>query len=71
MVTRGPDQVPLSSRFDTRCDPAVVRNYGGLLVDFCRHVPDGLACFFPSYIYLETIVTMWHEMVIQECPNNF
>lgn len=62
VVTRGADQVAMTSRFEIRNDPAVVRNYGTLLLEFCRVTPDGLVCFFPSYIYLEMIVTMWHEM---------
>lgn len=67
IVTRGADQVAVSSRFEIRNDPAVVRNYGQLLVDFCRVVPDGLVAFFPSYTYLESIVSMWVEMgIIQE-----
>ena len=66
IVTRGADQVAVSSRFEIRNDPAVVRNYGQLLVDFCRVTPDGLVAFFPSYTYLETIVSMWTEMGIME-----
>ena len=64
IVTRGADQVAMSSRFQVRNDPAVVRNYGSLIVDMCKVVPDGLVAFFPSYIYLETIVSLWHEMGI-------
>jgi len=62
IVTRGSDQVAMSSRFQVRNDPAVVRNYGTLLVEMAQTVPDGLVAFFPSYIYLESIVTMWQEM---------
>lgn len=61
IVTHGADQVALTSRFDARTDPAVVRNYGALLLEFAKSVPDGLVCFFPSYIYLETIVAAWQE----------
>jgi DNA excision repair protein ERCC-2 len=64
IVTRGADQVAVSTRFEIRNDPAVVRNYGQLLVEMCKVVPDGLVCFFPSYNYLETIVAMWSEMGI-------
>lgn len=64
IVTRGSDQVAMTSRFEVRNDPAVVRNYGNLLLDFAKITPDGLVCFFPSYIYLEMIVTLWHEMGI-------
>lgn len=31
---------------------AVVRNYGNLLASMCGIVPDGIACFFPSYEYM-------------------
>lgn len=53
----------ISSQFEVRNDPAVVRNFGNLLVELSKIVPDGLAGFFPSYIYMESIVAMWHEMV--------
>jgi DNA excision repair protein ERCC-2 len=62
VVTRGSDQVAVSSKFEVRTDPSVVRNFGGMLVEFCAAVPDGVVAFFPSYIYMETIVTMWNEM---------
>lgn len=62
IVTRGGDQVDLSSRFSDRSDPAITRNYGQILVEFSRVVPDGLVAFFPSYIYLESVVTAWDAM---------
>lgn len=62
IVTRGSDQVTISSKFEVRSDPAVVRNYGNLLLETSRVVPDGIVCFFPSYLYMESIVAMWNEM---------
>ena len=64
IVTRGADQNPLSSRFEVRNDPAVVRNYGLLLVDIARITPDGVVGFFPSYLYMHHIIGMWQEMGI-------
>ena len=61
IVTRGNDQVSISSRFSVRNDPAVVRNYGLLLIDLAKLTPDGMVCFFPSYIYLQSIITVWNE----------
>ncbi len=61
VVTRGADQLPLSTKFDMRSDPAVVRNYGRLLVDLAAVVPDGMVCFFVSYSYMDSIVAAWHE----------
>ncbi|TPX36511.1 hypothetical protein SmJEL517_g01355 [Synchytrium microbalum] len=67
VVTRGSDQVAVSSKFEVRNDLAVVRNYGNLLMEMARIVPDGIACFFPSYLYMESIVSAWNELgVLQE-----
>ena len=63
MVTRGSDQVAVSSKFEVRNDLAVVRNYGNLLMEMAKIVPDGIACFFPSYLYMESIVSAWNELV--------
>jgi DNA excision repair protein ERCC-2 len=67
VITRGSDQVAISSRFEVRNDPAVVRNFGNILVEYSKIVPDGIVCFFPSYLYMESIVAAWNEMVSQEC----
>lgn len=48
-----------------RNDPAVVRNFGQIMVEFSKIVPDGVVCFFPSYLYMEQIVSMWNDMVRQ------
>ncbi|KAJ3071405.1 DNA-dependent ATPase of the nucleotide excision repair factor 4 complex [Podochytrium sp. JEL0797] len=61
-ITRGSDQVAISSKFEVRNDLAIVRNYGNILLEFARCVPDGLVCFFPSYLYLESIVASWNEL---------
>ena len=61
IVTRGDDQVALSSKFEVRGDISVVRNYGALLVEMISVVPDGVVCFFTSYGHMESIVAMWHE----------
>lgn len=64
IVTRGSDQVAISSRFEIRNDPSVVRNYGSLLVEFSKITPDGMVVFFPSYLYMESIISMWQGMVM-------
>lgn len=63
VVTRGSDQVAISSRFEIRNDPSVVRNYGNLMIEFSKITPDGLVIFFPSYLYMESIISMWQGMV--------
>ena len=61
VLTRGADQMPLSSAFDARSDPAVVRNYGRLLVELAACVPDGMVVFFVSYAYMDALVAAWHD----------
>ncbi|RHY08339.1 hypothetical protein DYB37_006703 [Aphanomyces astaci] len=59
VITRGSDQMPVSTKFDLRDDLSVVRNYGGLLLEMAACVPDGMVCFFPSYMYMESIIQQW------------
>ncbi|XP_046401434.1 general transcription and DNA repair factor IIH helicase subunit XPD [Ischnura elegans] len=61
IVAKGNDQVAISSKFETRDDVAVVRNYGQLLVEVASIVPDGVVCFFTSYLYLESVVASWYD----------
>ena len=47
------------------CSAAVVRNYGNLLVEMSAVIPDGVACFFPSYEYMVSLPVMyvtWHAL---------
>src|ERR1700753_640007 len=64
IVTRGIDHGIISSGFQIRNDPSVVRNYGNLLTEFCKLTPDGIVVFFPSYLYMESIIIMWNGMGI-------
>ncbi|KAG2438141.1 hypothetical protein HXX76_005750 [Chlamydomonas incerta] len=67
VVTRGADQMPLSTKFEMRSDPGVMRNYGRLLVDLSATVPDGIVAFFVSYRYMDQIISKWHDMgILQE-----
>ena len=81
IVTRGSDQSVISSGFQIRNDPGVVRNYGSLLQEFSRITPDGLVVFFPSYLYMESIISMWqgmglldeiwkHKLILVETPDS-
>lgn len=64
IVTKGSDQVAISSGFQIRNDPGVVRNYGNLLIEFSKITPDGMVVFFPSYLYMESIISSWQGMGI-------
>ncbi|GER24815.1 RAD3-like DNA-binding helicase protein [Striga asiatica] len=61
VLTRGSDQLPVSTKYDLRSDPGVEKNYGKLLLEMVSIVPDGIVCFFVSYSYMDGIVNSWHE----------
>jgi DNA excision repair protein ERCC-2 len=60
VVSKGSDQTAMTTRFENRDDPSVIRNYGMLLVQLASVTPDGIVAFFPSYSYMESIVAAWH-----------
>ncbi|XP_058197860.1 general transcription and DNA repair factor IIH helicase subunit XPD [Rhododendron vialii] len=61
VLTRGSDQLPVSTKYDMRTDEGVERNYGKLLLEMVSIVPDGIVCFFVSYSYMDGIVNSWNE----------
>lgn len=71
VLTRGSDQLPVSTKFDMRSDLGVVRNYGRLLVEMASIVPDGIVCFFVSYSYMDGIVNSWNDNgILKEIMQN-
>eukprot|EP01138_Halocafeteria_seosinensis_P011899 gb/GECG01012161.1/.p1 GENE.gb/GECG01012161.1/~~gb/GECG01012161.1/.p1 ORF type:complete len:845 (+),score=112.20 gb/GECG01012161.1/:1-2535(+) len=62
MITRGSDQTPLSTKYETRDDETILRHYGSMVEQMCSVVPDGAVVFFPSYSYMEMIVSKWYQM---------
>mmetsp|Transcript_15406 Transcript_15406/g.31355 ORF Transcript_15406/g.31355 Transcript_15406/m.31355 type:complete len:884 (+) Transcript_15406:280-2931(+) len=64
IITRGSDQLPVSTKFDDRGDMGVVRNFGSMLVELCSSIPDGVVAFFTSYSYMESIISEWDGMGI-------
>ncbi|XP_073248216.1 general transcription and DNA repair factor IIH helicase subunit XPD-like [Porites lutea] len=64
IVGRGNDQVAITTKFETRDDMSVIRNYGNLLAEMSAVVPDGIVCFFTSYQYMEAVVSIWHDQGI-------
>lgn len=60
----GNDQVAMTSRFESREDAAVIRNYGCLVLELVSLVPDGVVVFFTSYLYMENVISAWYDQVI-------
>ncbi|KAG7284262.1 hypothetical protein NEMBOFW57_010626 [Staphylotrichum longicolle] len=55
--TTAPD--PFEFSFQKRKDPTMVRQLGLALLNICSIVPDGVVVFFPSYSYLDEVVSAW------------
>ncbi|EJW86627.1 excision repair cross-complementing rodent repair deficiency [Wuchereria bancrofti] len=64
IVSKGNDQVAMTSRFESREDAAVIRNYGSLVLELASLVPDGVVVFFTSYLYMENVISTWYDQGI-------
>lgn len=62
IVTRGDDQTEMSTKFGLRSNADITRNYANLLLNVSKVVPDGIVCFFPSYHYMESIISSWNDI---------
>lgn len=61
----------MTTSFSLRNQPSNLRNYGTLIIELSQIIPDGLVVFFPSYIYLEEVISLWTEMnIINKIINN-
>ncbi|GFZ19678.1 RAD3-like DNA-binding helicase protein [Actinidia rufa] len=54
VLTRGSDQLPVSTKFDMRNDEGVERNYGKLLLEMVSIVPDGIEIMQHKLVFIET-----------------
>jgi DNA excision repair protein ERCC-2 len=64
VISRGSDQLAVSTRYEDRGDMGVVRNYGAMLVELCSTIPDGVVAFFTSYSYMESLISEWDAIGI-------
>lgn len=61
IITKGSDQVALSSKYNDRQTADIPRNYGDALRKLAECVPDGIVVFFVSYVFMQQILQMWKE----------
>lgn len=61
VMTRGSDQMALSSKYNDRQTSDVPRNYGHALVSLAGCTPDGIVVFFVSYVFMQQVVKVWTE----------
>ena len=58
-IAKGPGGVVHDFSFEKRQHSAVIASLGSTLLELAVVVPDGVVVFFPSYSYLETVITAW------------
>ena len=56
----------MTTAFSERGNSLVSKNYGEFLINLAKYIPDGIVTFFPSYSYLEEIVTEWKKLGLIE-----
>lgn len=61
IMTKGSDQVGLSSKYNDRQTEDIPRNYGHALIELASSVPDGIVVFFVSYVFMQQVVKIWSE----------
>jgi DNA excision repair protein ERCC-2 len=59
VVARGTDQTLLSTQPELKENLTGFNNYGRLLLELSKQVPDGVVVFFPSFGFLYEILQMW------------
>ena len=53
------NNVTLEFLFDNRNNPLMIEALGASIVRICQLVPDGVVVFFPSYKYMNHILSIW------------
>ena len=65
-VGKGPSNVPFKFNYQNRNTKPVMNELGSFLANIAQMVPDGMVVFFPSYRYLETVLTHWKSGPLYE-----
>ena len=58
-VAKGPGGIDFDFTYDKRNSPAMIEALGNCLLELSNIIADGLVVFFPSYAYLEQVVSRW------------
>eukprot|EP00917_Polyrhabdina_sp_WS-2016_P009678 GHVP01021350.1.p1 GENE.GHVP01021350.1~~GHVP01021350.1.p1 ORF type:complete len:547 (-),score=85.11 GHVP01021350.1:964-2604(-) len=60
IVTRGNDQVSMGSENSILSD-SVLGNYGRILIDVSKIIPEGIVCYFPNMKIIESCLLFWKK----------
>ncbi|KAG8629076.1 hypothetical protein KVT40_002941 [Elsinoe batatas] len=60
-LSTGPSSTPFDFSFTNRTSPLLLTSLATTLLHLLPHTPDGTILFFPSYSYLDTVLTSWRH----------
>ncbi|KAF2227810.1 helicase C-terminal domain-containing protein, partial [Elsinoe ampelina] len=60
-LSTGPSSTPFDFSFTNRTSPTLLSALATTLLHLLPHIPDGVILFFPSYSYLDTVLTTWRH----------
>ncbi|KAF8461097.1 helicase C-terminal domain-containing protein, partial [Kalaharituber pfeilii] len=55
----GPGGRELKFTYDKRNDLDMINELGRAIINLCLVIPHGVVCFFPSYAYLDFVISRW------------
>lgn len=58
-ISTGPGKGEFEFTYKNRGNGEMLDELGRAVLNICTIVPDGVVVFFPSYLFLETVVTRW------------
>lgn len=58
-LSTGPSKGDFEFTYKNRGNGEMLDELGRALLNICTVVPDGVVVFFPSYLFLETVITRW------------
>ncbi|RGP79008.1 chromosome transmission fidelity 1 [Fusarium longipes] len=61
LASSRPGAPPFEFSFQKRGDPEMINQLGLTILNLCSLVPDGVVIFFPSYGYLDEVVSVWQK----------
>lgn len=66
IVSKGADQIELSTEHAKRHDAGVMRNYSNMIVRLSEAVPDGILCMFPNMRALKDIGLDFYDEILEK-----
>jgi len=66
IVSKGADQIELSTEHARRHDAGIMRNYSNMIVKLSEAVPDGILCMFPNMRSLKDIGLDFYDEILEK-----